>query len=233
MRPNGKVVAVVQARLGSNRLPGKALLALAGRPMLDHVLERACATPGVTEVILATGPAQRDVDALWPIAIGRGCRCRAEPPEPDVLRRVYCAADWAHADTVLRITADCPFWAPDVAAAVLEQFPAAAVDYLSNDTARSGYPDGTDVEVFTMAALRQAHFNAREQADREHVTPWIRRELRTGMMHYLSGDFSWMKLSVDKREDYDRATRLVDGLPPHDLSLSATLAAYARLEPPR
>jgi spore coat polysaccharide biosynthesis protein SpsF (cytidylyltransferase family) len=208
-------------------------MALAGRPMLDHVLERALETRGVSEVLLATGPDPRDIDALWPLAWKRNCRTHCCENEWDVLRRIWECAEKVKAGAVLRITADCPFWAPDVGSTLVEQFEGADVDYLSNDTTHSGYPDGTDAELFTLAALRSAHASATERGDREHVTPWIRKNMRTGMVHYLAGDFSWMKLSVDRQEDYDRARRLADLLPPHDHTLSATLAAYAQMSEAR
>lgn len=207
-------VCIVQARLGSSRLPGKCLKTLAGTPMIEHVLRRARAITGVDTVVLATSLADRDT----PLAeyVERALRVQVyRGSEHDVLERFYWVADWMQADTILRVTGDCPFLAPDVATAVLTAYretnPLGA-QYMSNDTTASGYPDGTDVEVFSRTLLDRAYSDATLAADREHVTPWMRRMATTGMIQ-APQDWSPHKLSVDREDDYVFAVALAAALP--------------------
>src|SRR4051812_8636327 len=170
-----RVVCIIQARMGSSRLPGKSLRALRGRPLIAHVIERAKAIPGVDRVVLATSIAPRDeplgvyVESLnVPVFYG---------DELDVLRRYAQAAAEHQADVIMRVTGDCPFLDPFVARDVLCAYldnPLQA-QYVSNDTLTSGYPDGTDVEVFSRAVLDYAHVHAKDREDREHVTAFMRR----------------------------------------------------------
>jgi len=182
------VVAVVQARAGSRRLPGKALADLAGRPLLWHVLTRARLIRGVDAVVLATTRAGAD-DALVELAdaldVGafRGA-------EDDVLDRVHRAARDDDADVVVRLTGDCPLLDPDVSSAVLARFlrprllggGAARPDYASNVHPRRTWPDGLDTEVVSIEALAVAHVEATDAWDREHVTSYI----RTGMFNRVN-----------------------------------------------
>lgn len=219
-----RVVAIVQSRLGSSRLPGKALMALAGRPMLDHVLERAKAINGIDEVILATTYTDRD-SALISLAEARGLRTWTGS-EWDVLGRVRDAASWAGADIVMRLTGDCPLLCPLAAARVLDLFRAMAPGgYAWNDTARSGYPDGMDVEVFSRALLEVAADRALEKADREHVTPYIRRITNQTATVRPAIDLTRLKLSVDRAEDLDRVRAIACYLKPGALTLGATVRA--------
>jgi glutamate-1-semialdehyde 2,1-aminomutase/spore coat polysaccharide biosynthesis protein SpsF len=164
-----KVVAIVQARMNATRLPGKVLLDIAGAPMLVRVVERVQAARLVDAVVVATSDGASD-DAVAAICQQRGLTC-FRGHETDVLDRFYGAARSAGAETVVRITADCPLMDPAVIDKVIAAFD--GVDYAAN-VFRYTYPDGLDVEVFSFAALERAHREARDPVDREHVTPFIR-----------------------------------------------------------
>ena len=168
-----RVLAVVQARLGSTRLPGKALAEIAGRPMLAHVLARAAAVPGVDQVVLATTVKLED-DALADLARSLGIACARGSVE-DVLDRFRSALLAHPAEVVLRVTGDCPLLDPWVCGLVLDEYfrSAGAVDYVSNVDPPT-YPDGLDAEVFSSQALERAWREARLSSDREHVTTYIR-----------------------------------------------------------
>jgi len=171
MRPL-RIIAVVQARLGSTRLPGKALLDLGGRPMLERVLARAAAVPGVDEVVLATTVSPDDA-ALAELARAAGIAC-VRGSVHDVLDRFHATLAAHPADAVVRITADCPLLDPEVSGRVVGEYRrrAGAVDYVSNVHPPT-YPDGLDTEVIAVAALESAWREASSQSDREHVTPYI------------------------------------------------------------
>lgn len=223
-----RIVVVVQARMGSSRLPGKSLMALAGRPLLQHVLQRARAIHLVDEVVLATGNGPGD-DPLE--ALGSLCNVPVvRGSEWDVLDRVRLAAMRHQAEVVVRVTGDCPFLAPEVAHEVLKAYltEPLGVHYVSNDTTCSGYPDGTDVEVFSWAALDEASRRAHARPDREHVTQWMRRNMMTGMIKAPEGsNWAHWKLSVDTADDYRLAAAIAAqlGRENTDLWLPATIAA--------
>lgn len=219
-----KVICLIQARAGSVRLPGKALMALAGQPLIAHVIARASAIAGVDETILAVpyGDAARFQGSVTiPIV---------EPPKDisadDVLGRLRFVANTVKADVVVRVTGDCPLLAPDIAADVLKKFHKEDADFASNDTRMSGWPDGFDVEVFSMDLLTRAANDSLLLYDREHVTPWMQRAVGVRATVWRSAvDYSGLKLSVDTREDFDRVARIVAQLEPDDLSFHATIAA--------
>lgn len=164
-------VAIIQARMGSTRLPGKVLASLGGRPALARVAEAAAAIPGVDRVVVATGEgAGDDPVAAWCAEGGIACR---RGPEEDVLRRFALAARAEGADTVLRLTADCPLLDPTVCGEVLLLLERSGADYASNVSPPS-WPDGLDCEAMTVESLLAADAEAERPSEREHVTLFIR-----------------------------------------------------------
>ncbi|MEE9210778.1 MAG: aminotransferase class III-fold pyridoxal phosphate-dependent enzyme [Kiloniellales bacterium] len=164
-------VALIQARMGSTRLPGKVLAELAGRSVLDWVVAAARAVPGVDRVAVATSDTDRDDPvAAWCADNGVSCH---RGPEDDVLERFRGAAKAEEADTVMRLTADAPLLDPEVCGQVLLLLERTGADYASNVDPPS-WPDGLDCEAFTFAALETAAREARRPSEREHVTTFIR-----------------------------------------------------------
>jgi len=160
-------VALIQARMGSTRLPGKVLAELAGRPVLDWVVAAARAVPGVDRVAVATSDTDRDDPvAAWCADNGVSCH---RGPEDDVLERFRGAAKAEEADTVMRLTADAPLLDPEVCGQVLLLLERTGADYASN-VEPPCWPDGLDCEAFTFAALETAAREARRPSEREHVT---------------------------------------------------------------
>ena len=164
--------AIVQARFGSTRLPGKVLLELDGRPVLAHVLSRCSRISGIDFVVCAM-PDEAASDKIEEIAAACGA-VTFRGSESDVLARYLGAARLVDADVVLRITSDCPLIDPKVAADVVALRAAKRCDYASNNLSRT-FPHGLDCEAFTFEALAEADTRAHEAYDREHVTPWLRR----------------------------------------------------------
>ena len=206
----GRAVVIVQARMGSSRLPGKVLLDLAGAPMLDRVLARCAAIPGVDEVVVATSELPGD-DPLADHVRARGFRC-FRGSESDVLSRYAGAARMAEADIVMRVTSDCPLLSPAVSGRVLAALRDAdgGLDYVSNAQTRS-YPRGLDTEVFTAASLYGADAEATLERDREHVTPYLYLEpgrFRIGGVAD-SQDRSDLRWTVDTADDLAMVRALV------------------------
>lgn len=172
MQSHNNVVAVVQARMGSTRLPGKTMMDLSGTPLLNRLLRQLSAAYLLDDVVIATSVAPAD-DVIEEFAKAQGFRV-VRGSEKDVLSRYVLAADVSKADIVVRLTADCPLHSPDTVDEVVEAFLRAGVDYACNTNPYTR-PDGQDVEVFSRDILNRAAAATVEGPDREHVTPWMRR----------------------------------------------------------
>lgn len=196
-----KVVAIVQARMGSTRLPNKVMKPIVGIPMIELLLSRLARAREVQEIIVATStdPANQllsdHVEAL-------GFRC-VRGSENDVLDRYLQAARLANADVVVRITGDCPLVDPALVDLAVKQFKLAGVDYFSNINPPT-FPDGLDIEVFSLKSLEMAGRETQKTYDREHVTPYLREGAqfkRAGMQH--TEDHSGLRWTVDDPADYE------------------------------
>ena len=165
-----KIVAIIQARVSSTRLPRKVLLPILGRPLLLHVVDRVRASRVCDAVVVATSTHSSD-KAIATLCCEEAIPCFRGSLD-DVLRRYRDSAEAHSTDAVVRITADCPFLDPAVVAKVVTAFREGDADYCSN-TLHPTYPDGLDTEVFTMEALRRTDEEAHLPSEREHVTPYI------------------------------------------------------------
>lgn len=206
-----KVVAMVQARLGSSRLPGKMLMDVAGQPLLLRTLERAKAIPGVDTVVLVTTTVSED-QRLLELAGEAGVPGFAGSAE-DVLDRYYSAAKQHGAGVIMRLTGDCPLLDPSVCGLVNSRFAQGDVDYASNVQPPT-YPDGLDAEVFSFHALETAWREATLKTDREHVTQFMLRHLdRFRSVNTVgSKDLSHLRWTVDETEDLDFIRLVYQGL---------------------
>jgi glutamate-1-semialdehyde 2,1-aminomutase/spore coat polysaccharide biosynthesis protein SpsF len=165
------IVAIVQARMSSTRLPGKVLADVAGHPMLWHVVRRLSRSRLLNRVVVATSVGPAD-DAIAGFCKQQDIAC-FRGSESDVLDRYYQAARAFSADVVVRITADCPLIDPAIVDKVIQRFLEGGYDYVAN-VLRYTYPDGLDTEVFSFAALEQAWREATKDSEREHVVPYLR-----------------------------------------------------------
>lgn len=200
-----RVLAVIQARMGSTRLPGKVLLRVAGDTVLGHVVRRVRNARGVDRTVVATTTLPED-DTLVSIAEAHGAEV-VRGPADDVLAR-YAMAFSSHGGEVgVRVTADCPCLDPQLLSDGLEQFVSAEPqpDYLSNTLERS-FPRGYDFEVFRVEALLIAAAEAQDTYSREHVTPFLyRHPERFRLMTFRREDpantAGW-RLTLDTPEDW-------------------------------
>jgi spore coat polysaccharide biosynthesis protein SpsF len=211
-----KVLAVIQARMSSTRLPGKCLLPLAGRPMLEHVLHRVHQIKGIDQIWVATTDDGSEAP-LAELCERLKVRCYRGSVE-DVLSRYAAIARQEKADAIVRITADCPFLDPEVSGRVLQAYREAAprYAYVSN-TLRRTFPRGLDTEVLSAAALERAHREAIDPQDREHVSRFLYTHSdwfpNTNVADAPShSDLRW---TVDTPADYTFAQRIYDALYPN------------------
>jgi spore coat polysaccharide biosynthesis protein SpsF (cytidylyltransferase family) len=203
-------VVVIQARMGSSRLPGKVMMDLAGRPVLEHVVARARAAPGVDLVCCAVPDTDKDAP-LAKLAAELGAAV-VRGDEQDVLSRYAKAARETGAERIVRVTADCPLLDPEVVGRVLALLDGGA-DYASNVAPRS-WPKGLDVEAFTAGALRTADEAARDAYDREHVTPWMRANLARANLSLPSDERQGWRWTLDHPEDLEFCRQVARRLPP-------------------
>jgi spore coat polysaccharide biosynthesis protein SpsF len=207
-----KNVVIIQARMGSTRLPGKVLRLLAGKTVLSHVIERVKAFQNVHEIVVATTLGKQD-DPIVEEAERMGVKFY-RGSEEDVLSRYYEAALQAQADTVIRITSDCPLIDPEVSSHVIREYLGNGVcDYASNTLERT-YPRGLDTEVMLFESLETAHRETREPYDREHVTPYLYKNpdrflCRSVVSKDGIPNYRW---TLDTLEDWELIRRIYEEL---------------------
>jgi spore coat polysaccharide biosynthesis protein SpsF len=202
-------VAIVQARMGSTRLPGKVLRPLVGRPMLWHIVDRLRHARGIAKVGIATSDKEGD-RPLREFCAEAGIDVFAGD-EQDVLDRFYRAAVAFGGDPLIRITADCPFVDPELIEKLLAMYAAGEYDHIGVATGAvafkhkgARYPDGLDAECIRLAALERAHREASERSDREHVTPYLYRfegRFRNDML-LADEDHGALRWTVDHEADF-------------------------------
>jgi len=209
------IYIIIQARMGSTRLPGKVLKKIMGKPLLAYQIERLQEVKSADGIIIATTDQEID-DPLEEYC------CTIDLPtfrgsEHDVLDRYNSAAEQFEAQTVIRITGDCPLIDPAVVEQAIQLFQKGHYDYVSNVAERS-YPRGMDVEVFSAQILAEAATTATDSWEREHVTPYLYHnpeKYRLGHFHY-SKDESSHRWTVDTEEDFLLVKRILTSLYPED-----------------
>lgn len=195
-----KIVALVQARMGSTRLPNKVMKPIGGIPMIELLLSRLSRAKEIDQIVVATSVDPRNQPLVEHVQkLGYACE---QGSENDVLDRFVQAAKNNRADVVVRITGDCPLVDPELVDEVICGFKAAGVDYFSN-TNPPTYPDGLDIEVFSFKVMEQANRESDKPFDHEHVTPYLREvgRFKTAAMQH-DEDLSALRWTVDEPDDF-------------------------------
>ncbi|MBP7734767.1 MAG: glycosyltransferase family protein [Spirochaetes bacterium] len=205
----GKVTAIIQARMGSTRLPGKAMIDLGGKPLLYHVFERIQVTAGVDRIVLATCHGERN-NGIIDLARSMGIDVFIGS-EDNVLERFYCAARQFGGDFIMRVTGDNPFTDPGYAERTIRAIKETGADlcYFPN------LPLGTGVGMVTKSALEIAYRRSDQPHEFEHVTPYIKEHPDEFKLHIcdieLHNPFPNLRLTVDTEEDFEVARRVYAG----------------------
>ncbi len=218
------IVAIVQARLGSTRLPNKVMASLQETPLIEFLINRLSKSHLINKIVVATSTNPIN-DPLASFIENLGYQV-IRGSEDDVLQRFIDAANAASADVVVRITGDCPLVDPQLVDDLVREFLHAQVDYLSN-TNPPTYPDGFDIEVFSANSLKIAGKLATAIFDREHVTPFLRSHPDFTKQNYTAPvDSSHLRLTVDEQRDLDVVRAVVDHFAPNKyFTLSQILEA--------
>ena len=208
-----KVVAIVQARLGSIRFPEKVLKKIEGKSLIEILFHRLALSKKVDQIVLATTTSSQD-DKLAQIISDLGFIV-FRGNETDVLDRYYNAAMEQEAQTIVRITGDCPIIDSGLVDSIITKYEKGNVDYASN-TNPPTYPDGLDIEVFSFESLKIAHENSNDHYDREHVTPYIKTNDQFCRINILNQiNYSSERWTVDEHEDFLVIKSIIDHFKPN------------------
>ena len=214
-----KTLAIIQARMGSSRLPGKVMRPILGKPMLWHIVNRVRLTPSIAEVVVAV-PDDAANDILRKFCRDEGIKWFAGS-ENDVLDRFYKTALEYKGDPIIRITADCPLADPQLIDELVEMFKTGLYDHVGVAAGAGAerfpegrFPDGLDAECFSFAALERAWKEATDLRDREHVTRylWNNRQLfRCGDLKSKQ-NYPGIRLTVDHADDFQLISKIYESL---------------------
>ncbi|WDV46143.1 glycosyltransferase family protein [Clostridiaceae bacterium M8S5] len=208
-----KTGVIIQARMGSTRLPNKVMKKIKDKTVLSHVIERVKKCKLIDDIIIATTTSVKD-DIIEKEANRCGVKS-LRGSEEDVLSRYYYAAKENDLDIIVRITSDCPLIDPKVTDELIDYYLNSNFDIVTNagaDLSKRTYPRGLDTEVFSFLALEEAFDKACEKYQREHVTPFIYENCKN-TYHYMNPvDYSRYRLTLDTKEDLKLIEEIYDRL---------------------
>lgn len=210
-----KIIATIEARMTSTRLPGKVLLEAGGKPMLEHLVNRLRAVSSLDEIVLATTVNATD-DVLIEFAKRVGISF-FRGSETDVMSRVINAAESVKGKIIVELTGDNPLIDPQIIEQSIRMFKANLPDYLSNSHV-GGYPVGMDTQVFSLETLKHSASMTKSELDHEHVTLHIRNHPEIFKHLYLlaSPEIHWpeLELTLDEPKDYELIKKIIEYFEP-------------------
>ena len=218
---------IIQARMGSSRLPGKALMKSdSGKPLLYYVTNQLRYCSKVKNLVIATTTNQED-DEIEKFANNNSINV-FRGKEKDVLDRYFQCAKKHSFSTIVRITADCPLIDPQIVDKVIEQFFSENYDFATNTLTRT-FPIGTDVEVFSFSALNKAWENAPLPSQREHVTPYFHNKENFKIINVENDkNISNLRLTVDRIEDFELIKQILNNISINPIHLEDVLELFSR-----
>ena len=201
------LLAIVQARLSSKRLPNKVLLKVCGKPLIEYLFDRLKKVKKIDKIILATSNSTKDDELIkfsnnLNIETFRGS-------EKDVLERFYKAAKYFKADKILRITGDCPLISPKIINRLIKYFSTINIDYAYTS---ERFAEGLDCEIFTYNALKKTYLSAKKQSEREHITQYIKnnpKKFKISSLHNKK-DESIYRITVDEKQDFKVVKSIIE-----------------------
>lgn len=205
------IVAIIEARMTSSRLPGKPLLEIAGKSIIEHLTTRLSCVNSLNDIVLATTTNKAD-DKLVAAAKTLGIKC-FRGSEDDVMERVIQTAAFAEADIIVEVTGDCPLIDPNIVEQVIQMYLFNKADYVTNAHIRC-YPDGMDVQVFNLNTLMKSAAMTSDPLDHEHVTLHIRNnpDLFSHLHLIAPQKLHWpeLGLTLDEMNDFELITKIIE-----------------------
>jgi len=222
------IECIIQARMGSSRLPGKTLMKLdETKTTLDFVINQLSFSKLIDRIVIATTSLEKD-DAIEEKASSLGIDC-FRGSEMDVLDRYYKCAKKFQMKTIVRITADCPIIDPIIVDRVIEQFQNNDYDYVTNTIYRT-YPIGTDTEIFSFKSLERCWNEAKQPSEREHVTPFMRNKNSDFKIKNVENDedMSNLRWTLDFKEDLILIREIVSKIKNRPILMSDILDLFTK-----
>jgi len=224
-----KTGIIVQARMGSTRLPGKIMINIAGKTVLEHLIERLKICKKINEIIIATTTLSND-SIVAKTAEENGVKF-FRGSEEDVLSRYYFAAKENDLDVIARVTADCPLIDPFVIDELMSFYEKNNYDFVTNvntDVNKRTYPRGLDTEIFSMSVLEKAYCEAKETYQREHVTPYLYENCKNIFFYINDINYSKYRWTLDTQDDLELITKVYSYLykGKHDFFLKKIIALF-------
>lgn len=208
-----KTAIIIQARMGSTRLPGKIMKKILNKPMIEYLIERASKSKMIDDIIVATSDTKENkelIDFLKAKSVKYFIG-----DENDVLSRYYYTAKKFNIDNIIRVTADCPLIDATIIDDTVKKYYKDKVDYASNIFPRS-FPKGLDTEIFSFNSIEKAFNEANSLYDREHVTPYIRESGKFDISNIsYEKDYSYLRLTVDWEEDFKLISKIFNQFKPN------------------
>jgi len=206
-----KIVATIEARMTSSRLPGKVLMDVLDKPILHYLVSRLKRVQLLDEIVLATTTNSTD-NSLVEFANNENIKCY-RGSEDDVMARVVGAAESVDADLIVEITGDCPIIDPNIIEQAIQTYINNNADYVSNAHVRS-YPDGMDVQVFSLNVLKKSLNMTNDSLDHEHVTLYIRNHPKLfSHLNFVAPKKLWwpeLGLTLDERSDFELLKKIIE-----------------------
>lgn len=227
-----RLVAIIEARMASERLPGKILLSINGTPAIMHLVNRLKVCKGIDEIVIATTTSSKD-DTLCEFLSKKDIKFY-RGSELDVLSRIYDVATDFDATHILKFGADCPFVDVELVKKFIRLYSDLDVDFFSNTILRS-YPDGMDVGIMKYEALKRAHLNAKNQNEREHTSLYVRLHpeefssvnISANPEHYMPE----LPLTLDTIFDYEFLNDIATNLNMNNLFSLSQILKYIQKNP--
>ena len=221
------ISAIIQARMGSSRLPGKVLMKLDEKhTVLDYVIKQLSFSKLIDKKIIATTDLEQDN------VIEQACRNLGleffRGSSDDVLNRYYKCAKKFNVDNILRITSDCPLIDPEIVDRVIKKYQTKEFDYVSNTLIRT-FPVGTDVEIFSFKLLEKSWENSTLPSEREHVTPYIRNKKLNCRLGNLENDkkLGQLRWTLDRIEDFELIKKIIEKISKRPILMNDILDLFS------
>lgn len=234
------VTAIIQARMGSTRLPGKVMMPIEGKPLLYYVINQVRHSKKLSNIIVATTNLKED-EIIVNFVNSLGVDCYVGNAQ-DVLDRYYCCAKEFKIDVIVRISGDSPLIDYNIIDKCIDEFEKNHFDYLGNTIVKddnhwienyNGFPIGVAVEVFTFNALEKAWKESKKPSDREHVTEYIWKNPEIFKLGSIknSEDLSNMRIVVDYQEDFNLVKKIIEHLPSNDALTLEQIISFLKENP--
>lgn len=229
-----KVAAIIQARIGSTRLPKKAMLKVLDKPLLYYMIKQVKKSKLIKDVVVVTS-IKKENSIIRNFCKKNNIKCFSGP-DKNLVKRYYLAAKKFNIDTIVRLTSDCPLIDPKIIDRLIKKYYSFKYDFVANTSPPYNltYPDGMDVEIFSLDTLTFVNNRCKSKKDLEHVTPfiWRKKKYFNNFKHNLKKNLSHYRLTVDYKEDFELISNIIIHFKKNKISMGLkNIVNYLSLNP--